>query len=70
MSAISIQNVDVIFGKNTAKTLAMLDDGKSRHQILGDTGDTVGVHNASLEINAGEICVLMEWPDRGSCMDM
>ena len=59
MSAISIQNVDVIFGKNTAKTLAMLDDGKSRHQILGDTGDTVGVHNASLEINAGEICVLM-----------
>ena len=59
MSAISIQNVDVIFGSNTQKPLAMLDDGKNRQQIIDKSGDTVGVHNASIEIKAGEICVLM-----------
>lgn len=59
MSAISIQNVDVVFGNNAAKSLTMLDAGKNRQQIIEKTGDTVGVHNASIDIKAGEICVLM-----------
>jgi len=59
MSAISIQNVDVIFGKNTAKSLALLDQGKTRQEIIKETNDTVGVHDASIEIKEGEICVLM-----------
>jgi len=59
MSAISIRNVDVIFGSNTEKSLALLDEGKTRQQIIAITGDTVGVQNASIEIAEGEICVLM-----------
>ena len=59
MAAISIKNVDVIFGKHTAQSLALLDSGKNRQQIIEATGDTVGVHNASREIEQGEICVLM-----------
>ena len=59
MSAISIRNVDVIFGSNSEKSLALLDEGKTRQQIIGITGDTVGVQNASIEIAEGEICVLM-----------
>jgi len=59
MSAISIQNVDVIFGKNTAKSLTLLDQGKTRQEIIKETNDTVGVHDASIEIKEGEICVLM-----------
>lgn len=59
MPAISIQNVDVVFGSNTTKSLALLDQGKTRQEIIESTGDTVGVHNANIDIQEGEICVLM-----------
>ncbi|MCZ2720074.1 choline ABC transporter ATP-binding protein [Marinomonas sp. 15G1-11] len=59
MSVVSIQNLDVVFGDNTSKTLALMDEGKSRNEILGLTGDVVGVQNANIEVQEGEICVLM-----------
>lgn len=59
MPAISIQNVDVVFGSNSSKSLALLDQGKTRQEIIETTGDTVGVHNANIDIQEGEICVLM-----------
>jgi len=59
MAVISIQNLDVVFGDNQAATLSLMDKGKTREQILGETGDVVGVQNASIEVNEGEICVLM-----------
>lgn len=59
MAVISIQNLDVVFGDNKAATLRLMDEGKNREQILGETGDVVGVQNASIEVNEGEICVLM-----------
>ncbi|MBV1789608.1 choline ABC transporter ATP-binding protein [Marinobacterium sp. D7] len=59
MKAISIRNLDVVFGDNVSKTLAMLDQGQGRQQILETTGDVVGVHNASIDVEQGEICVLM-----------
>ncbi|MNO94518.1 Glycine betaine transport ATP-binding protein OpuAA [compost metagenome] len=37
----------------------MLDQGLSRPEILKSTGLVVGVEKANLEINKGEICVLM-----------
>ncbi|GAB6260903.1 choline ABC transporter ATP-binding protein [Photobacterium sp. R1] len=59
MTAIRIENLDVIFGKNTGQSLALLDQGKSRQEIIDETGDVVGVDNVSLNIEEGEICVLM-----------
>ncbi|EPJ45783.1 MAG: putative ATP-binding component of ABC transporter [Osedax symbiont Rs1] len=59
MAAISIQHVDVVFGSNTKQSLALLDAGKSRQEIIDTTGDTVGVHDATIDIQEGEICVLM-----------
>lgn len=59
MAVISIQNLDVVFGDNQAATLSLMDKGKSREEILGETGDVVGVQNATIEVNEGEICVLM-----------
>ena len=59
MPAISIQNVDVVFGPNTSQSLALLDQGQSRQEIIVSTGDTVGVHKANIDIQEGEICVLM-----------
>lgn len=59
MTAIRIKNLDVIFGQQSAKSLALLDEGKSRQEIIDTTGDVVGVDNVSMEIQEGEICVLM-----------
>ena len=59
MPVVSIENVDIVFGEQQAKTLPLMDKGHSRADILGLTGDVVGVQNACLEINEGEICVLM-----------
>ncbi|MBD8514580.1 choline ABC transporter ATP-binding protein [Photobacterium sp. CAU 1568] len=59
MTAIRIENLDVIFGKNTEQSLALLDKGKSRQEIIDETGDVVGVNNVSLNVQQGEICVLM-----------
>jgi len=59
MSAISIKNLDVIFGEQATKSLVLLDEGKTRQEIIDATGDVVGVHDVSLDIEEGEICVLM-----------
>ncbi|MDO6682450.1 choline ABC transporter ATP-binding protein [Oceanobacter sp. 5_MG-2023] len=59
MNAISIRNLDVVFGDTVAPALALLDQGKTRQQIIESTGSVVGVHNASIEVKQGEICVLM-----------
>jgi len=58
-NAVRFENVDVVFGRNTADALAMLDKGEGRDAILEKTGSLVAVHDASLYLNEGEILVLM-----------
>ncbi|RQW61421.1 choline ABC transporter ATP-binding protein [Vibrio viridaestus] len=57
--AISIENLDVVFGDKPNQALTLLDEGKSRQEIIDETGLVVGVNNVSLDVNEGEICVLM-----------
>ena len=59
MAAISIKNLDVVFGNNVQQSLKLLDQGKTRQQIIEESGDVIGVQNASIEVKSGEICVLM-----------
>ena len=59
MSIIRFDKVDVIFSKDPREALKLLDQGMSRNEILKKTGQIVGVENASLDIEKGEICVLM-----------
>ncbi|WLH10775.1 choline ABC transporter ATP-binding protein [Pseudomonas hefeiensis] len=59
MSIIRFEDVDVIFSARPKPALDLLDQGFSRPQILQKTGLIVGVEKANLEINKGEICVLM-----------
>jgi glycine betaine/proline transport system ATP-binding protein len=59
MAAISIRNVDVVFGDHVKQSLALLDKGSTRQEIIDATGDVVGVDNACIEVQEGEICVLM-----------
>ena len=57
--AIIFDRVDIVFGDNPAKALAMLDAGKTRAEINEATGLVLGVANASLAVKEGEILVLM-----------
>ncbi|MHA6198486.1 choline ABC transporter ATP-binding protein [Pseudomonas wadenswilerensis] len=59
MSIIRFEDVDVIFSNRPREALSLLDQGLSREQILKKTGLVVGVEKANLDINKGEICVLM-----------
>jgi len=56
---IEIENLDVVFGKQPQSALPLLDQGMDREQIREQTGQVVGVKNASLTVGHGEICVLM-----------
>ena len=56
---VSFQNVSIVFGKHADKALPLADAGKNRAQIREETGATLGVIDASLDIKQGEIAVLM-----------
>lgn len=59
MTKLSIQNLTKIFGNNEAQALSLIAEGKTKEEILELTGSTVGVKNASFEIDEGEIFVIM-----------
>ncbi|MCG9555129.1 choline ABC transporter ATP-binding protein [Vibrio sp. Isolate31] len=59
MDAITIKNLDVVFGNKPKQALELLDQGKTRQEIIDETGQVVGVDNVSLKVEEGEICVLM-----------
>ncbi|MBO0959586.1 glycine betaine/L-proline ABC transporter ATP-binding protein [Neobacillus sp. MM2021_6] len=55
---ISVQNVTKIFGKSK-KAIQLLQEGESKQNILKKTGATVGVNQATFDVEAGEIFVIM-----------
>jgi glycine betaine/proline transport system ATP-binding protein len=57
--AVRFENVDVVFGPSPKLALDLLDKGEGRDSIQERTGNLVGVHDASLFVNEGEILVLM-----------
>jgi len=59
MDAITIENLDVVFGQQQSKAVKLLDQGKTRQEIIDETGQVVGVDNVSMSVKQGEICVLM-----------
>lgn len=59
MKAITINNLDVVFGDKPQLALDLLDKGLSRQEIIDQTSQVVGVDNVSLSVDEGEICVLM-----------
>ncbi|MCM3411832.1 glycine betaine/L-proline ABC transporter ATP-binding protein ProV [Metabacillus litoralis] len=56
---IKVSDVTKVFGKSTKKALYLVKEGKSKEQILKETGSTVGVNRASFEVKSGEIFVIM-----------
>ncbi|KHF38150.1 glycine betaine/L-proline ABC transporter ATP-binding protein ProV [Halalkalibacter okhensis] len=56
---IKVDQVTKIFGKNVKQALKQLESGKTKTEILSDTGCTVGVNQASFDVHSGEIFVIM-----------
>jgi glycine betaine/proline transport system ATP-binding protein len=59
MAMITINNLDKMFGANTKKALSMLDAGKTKDEILRETGCTIAINGASFSIEKKEIFVVM-----------
>jgi len=56
---IRVENVSKIFGHNKEEALKLLHQGKTKDEILGETGCGVGVAQATFEVYEGEIVVVM-----------
>jgi glycine betaine/proline transport system ATP-binding protein len=59
MVKIKVDKLTKVFGKQPKRALKLLDQGKTKDEILKETGMTVGVNQASFEVNAGEVFVIM-----------
>ena len=59
MSKITIEHVTKVFGKKTTQALELLEQKKSKQEILKETGVTVGVNDVSFTVEEGEIFVIM-----------
>lgn len=57
--AISFREVDIVFGPRPQAALALIDQNQSRDEILDTTGQVLGCAGVSLDVQRGEICVLM-----------
>ncbi|MGA9287793.1 MAG: glycine betaine/L-proline ABC transporter ATP-binding protein ProV [Anaerobacillus sp.] len=56
---ITVKDVTKVFGKSPKQAVKLLDQGKSKSEILKETGMTVGVNRASFDVYPGEIFVIM-----------
>ncbi len=56
---IVVRNLFKIFGPDPKRAMKLLEQGKTKEEILEKTGMTVGVQNASFTVKAGEIFVVM-----------
>jgi glycine betaine/proline transport system ATP-binding protein len=56
---VDFRHVDIVFGPKPQQALELLDRGADRQAILEETGHVIGVADATVAIEPGEICVLM-----------
>ncbi len=59
MKAVEFDNVSIVFGNKPETALPLMDEGMERPDIQSATGQVLGVHNCSLDVDQGEILVLM-----------
>lgn len=56
---IEINGLYKIFGSQEDTIFPLLEEGKSKKEILAETGHTVGLRDINLDVQAGEIFVIM-----------
>ncbi|KRG14404.1 quaternary amine ABC transporter ATP-binding protein [Lederbergia galactosidilytica] len=56
---IKVEKLTKVFGKHPKRAIQLLEENKTKDEILQETGMTVGVNQASFEVNSGEVFVIM-----------
>lgn len=59
MAKIKVEHLIKVFGKKRNQALEMIKNGKTKDEILKETGATVGVNDVSFSVEEGEIFVIM-----------
>lgn len=59
MNKLEVKHLTKIFGKRQKQALEMVQQAKSKTEILEKTGATVGVYDVNFEVQIGEIFVIM-----------
>lgn len=57
--AVEFDSVSIVFGNNPAAALPLMDDNETRESIKEKTGQILGVHDCSLQVQQGEVVVFM-----------
>ncbi len=59
MSKIEIRNIYKIFGPDPTSVMPLVKGGANKQEVMDQTGHVVGLDDVSLDINEGEIFVIM-----------
>ena len=59
MSLLQVKNLYKIFGSKPSRAFPLIEAGKSKEEILEETGNTVAINDASFSIDKREIFVIM-----------
>src|SRR3569833_3025602 len=59
MSAVVFDSVVIVFGDRQREALPLIDQGRTRDEILKATNSVLGAAGVNLSVEPGEICVLM-----------
>ena len=59
VSKIEIRNIYKIFGSNPSSVMSLVKSGANKQEVMDQTGHVVGLDNVSLDIDEGEIFVVM-----------
>lgn len=59
LSKVRVEHLTKVFGRKTPQALEMIKNGRSKKEIVEQTGATVGVYEASFDVEDGEIFVIM-----------
>lgn len=59
MGVIKVNNLFKVFGHDPKRAFPLIEKGKNKEEILDETGCTVGINDASFDIEKKEIFVLM-----------
>jgi glycine betaine/proline transport system ATP-binding protein len=59
MCKVEVKNLYKIFGANALKIIPLLENGMTKDEILKKNGHSIGINNASFQVEQGEVFVVM-----------
>lgn len=59
MTKLRVENLYKIFGSDPKRAIPLLEQGKSKEEILDETGCTIAINDASFSVERGETFVVM-----------